>query len=228
MQQPDPFDFARSTSFPIELYESYKSRTNDRACRSIEFGPAYSAILTRYTMSHDGWQEYRGIKTTDNLKDRNRKDKALFDMIIGGHSCIEITCYSLAAQAFHFWPLAIPFGEEANRKEFNLNKLKLWLKNSNECPDLVKVLSKLDTKLDCEWKEWHDIRNRLIHRSNLPVVHTTYTGTKPLGTKDVDYAATGSTQPIKENFDEFDARFMWLTETLRSLLEEGTKMGLKK
>lgn len=189
-----------------------------------EFAGASNLIGWRYRASYEDWQYYKTSLATHSNPDHEelyRRERALFGMFTGGVSCIESTVYSLAALASHPSVLALPFGP-AEQRRCTPSKLRDWLVPHTKASAVSAALNEMHAA--SEWRMWGELRNRMTHRSNLPLVIHAWTGTSPPPIKPLHFAATSSTPAVKAETTEFDVLHEWLAKTLGSLLVAGAKM----
>ena len=92
--------------FPVEAYigfmaEARRVMTPDKQQVPAwkEFAGASNLIAWRYKASADAWREHRESLEggTKNHEDLYLQERSLFMMFVAGVSCIESTCYALAA-----------------------------------------------------------------------------------------------------------------------------------
>lgn len=182
-----------------------------------EFGGASNLIGWRFRATSEYWSSFKAA-SENNHDEVYQKECALFGMFTAGVSCIESTTYALAALASHTNVLSLKFGPDEQRI-CSPNNLIKWLKPHATGKGLYGVLAELLTS--SEWRTWVDLRNRMMHRSNLPRISSIYSGSMPPATKPINFAPTSSTPLVEAEFSDFDALHIWLAETLRKLLIQG-------
>ncbi len=186
-----------------------------------EFAGASNLLAWRYRASFEDWQYYKGSLSAHSNPDHDelyRRERALFGMFTAGVSCIESTCYSLAALASHPAVLALPFGAGEQRR-CSPSALQVWLAPYAKASVLNGTLATL--LASTEWDLWVSLRNRMTHRSNLPRVIHAWTGSTPPPIKPLHFAATSSSPAVEAETTDFDTLHNWLAQTLAALLEGG-------
>jgi hypothetical protein len=220
---PDDFPEAELTRYMAAarrvLLEPNKSSPQWR-----EFGGASNLIAWRYRASYEDWHYYKTSLQRHSNADHEehfRRERALFGMFTAGVSCIESTCYSLAALASHPAVLALPFGSTEQRR-CSPSTLRDWLCPHAKAASLTAALDQLASA--AQWGLWVDLRNRMTHRSNLPRVIQAWTGTQPPPVKPIHFAATSSTPVVEAETTDFDDLHEWLAQALGSLLTAGASL----
>ena len=220
--------------FPVDEFTSFMA-----AARGVllqphkepewsEFAGASNLIGWRYRASSEDWLFYRqSWQTKGPAIDHEGiycRERALFGMFTAGVACIESTTYALAALASHPRVASISFGS-TERRGCNPKRLFDWLSPIPEAAALANALSTLCSS--AEWKLWVNLRNRMTHRSNLPVMLFASVGGELPPAKALHFAATSSTPIVKGDLELFDSLHTWLTSTLTELLVEGSNLCSK-
>lgn len=190
-----------------------------------EFAGASNLIAWRFRGCHedmtryiDSWNRHGANVDFEEIYLR---DRALFGMFSSGISCLESTCYALAALASHANVLGIPFGKDEQRA-CNPSWLRRVVETQNEARPLAAALGKLTGSV--EWKDWIDLRNRMTHRSNLPRIVEATIGAPPPPAKALHFAATSSTPYIADDVSRFVSLFGWLANSVRELVVAGERL----
>ncbi len=188
-----------------------------------EFAGASNLIGWRYRASADAWREHRESleNGTNNHEDLYSQEQSLFMMFVAGVSCIESTCYAMAAAASHPQVCALEFNVEQQR-QCSPGSLRIWLEPHVKAAQLVGTLSAI--VVSQEWRFWLNLRNRMAHRSNLPRWHYASVGGPPPQVNPLRYASTSSTPEIDADFNDWDALHKWLAHQLRELLIGGMSL----
>lgn len=188
-----------------------------------EFAGASNLIGWRYRSSSENWLYYKQSWQTEgaavNHESLYRRERALFGMFSAGVSCIESAAYSLAALASHPSVLAMAFGQDQQRACSPKNLLR-WINSMPKAAALSRALSELCSS--AEWQLWVALRNRMSHRSNLPVIVRGAVGSEPPPAKALHFAATSSTPGVEGDLETFEALHIWLTHSLTELFVAGT------
>ncbi|WP_143434336.1 hypothetical protein [Hydrogenophaga sp. H7] len=191
----------------------------------LEFGGASNLIAWRYRAMVEDWHWYRdswlSVGAAASHEEQFRRDRALFGMFSSGVSCVESTVYALAALSSHPTVFGLSFGPEQQRC-CSPKTLLNWLNGRLGAKALTQRLAVLCESV--EWQRWVDLRNRMSHRSNLPMVTVGAMGRLPPPARALHFAPTSSTQKIEGDLDDFDALCAWLTGMLAELLIEGAKI----
>lgn len=187
----------------------------------VELGGASNLIAWRFRACHEDMSRYtescNGLGFNISFEEMYLREKALFGMFTAGVSCIESACYALHALVSHQKLLALPFGEHEQRS-CNPTRLKERLAKYSEAKALAAALDVLIRST--EWNLWVTLRNRMIHRSNLPRIVRGAVGIEPPPAR-MEYGATSSTTAFEADETHLEAMFVWLSESLRTLLIEG-------
>ena len=189
-----------------------------------EFGGASNLIAWRYRASFEDWAYYKTslqTRTNPDHEENFRRERAIFGMFTAGVSCIESTCYSLAALSSHPAVLALPFGVVEQRR-CNPSALRDWIAPHAKAATLSATLDRL--LASPEWDLWLSLRNRMTHRSNLPRVIQAWMGSPPPPIKPIHFAATSSTPTVEAETTDFDALHAWLAMALAELLVGGASL----
>ncbi|MGB9151448.1 MAG: hypothetical protein WCB36_14515 [Burkholderiales bacterium] len=188
-----------------------------------EFGGASNLIGWRFRACYEemelyveSWNAY-GEKY--NFEQMYARERALFGMLTAGVSCVESTCYALHALASHPKLLALPFDENEQRR-CKPSRLKEHFLKHDKGHALANKLSLLSDSTD--WALWVELRNRMTHRSNLPLITYISSSIADLPpAKALRFAATSSTPAFEADISHLENMFAWLAQSLRSLLVEG-------
>lgn len=188
-----------------------------------EFGGASNLIAWRYRASADAWREHRASleNGTKNHEDYYSQERSLFMMFVAGVSCVESTCYAMAAAASHPLVCSLAFNVEQQRN-CTPGRLRDWLVPYVKSAQLVATLDALAASQ--EWRFWINLRNRMTHRSNLPRRHYAAVGAPAPQVNPLNYASTSSTPEIDSDFNDWDVLHRWLADQLRDLLIGGTAL----
>lgn len=188
-----------------------------------ELGGASNLIAWRFRASSDAWREHRASmeRGTKSHEQYYEQECSLFTMFVAGVSCIESTCYAMAAAASHPQVCGIRF-DGAMQRMCSPSRVREWLAGFNKAASLVSALDSLAAS--SEWRLWIDLRNRMTHRSNLPRRHYASVGAPPPVVKPLNYAPTSSTPEIDADYSDWDALHGWLAHQLRVLLKGGAEM----
>ncbi|MDZ4129310.1 MAG: hypothetical protein U1E02_34825 [Hydrogenophaga sp.] len=189
-----------------------------------EFAGASNLLAWRYRASFEDWQCYKRSLSAHSNPDHEelfRRERALFGMFTAGVSCMESTCYSLAALASHPAVLAIAFDPPEQRR-CNPSTLRDWIAPHAKAATLNVTLDNL--LASSQWELWVGLRNRMTHRSNLPRVIQAWVGSTPPPIKPIHFAATSSTPAVEAETTDFDTLHDWLAKTLSALLTAGASL----
>jgi hypothetical protein len=174
-------------------------------------------------LSADAWGEHRASlqNTAKNHEDLYSQERSLFLMFVAGVSCVESTCYAMAAAASHPQVCCLVFNVERQR---NCTPVRLWdwLTPYDKASHLVTTLGTLVQSP--EWRFWIGLRNRMTHRSNLPRRHFASMGASLPEVNPLNYAPTSTTPEIDADLNDWDMLHKWLADQLRDLLIGGATM----
>lgn len=218
-------------AFPANDYSDFMA-----AARSVllpnkteawkEFAGASNLIGWRFRSSFEdmrayiaSWQKYGADVSFEEIYLRER---ALFGMFSSGVSCVESVCYASYALASHPSVLGLVFGESEQRR-CKPSRLQNALGSHPRGQALVSALTALNNSN--EWRLWDDLRNRMIHRSNLPQIIYGAVGSTPLPEKALQFAATSSTPAFEADESHLEALFLWLSKSLSQLLAGGRHLA---
>ena len=220
LEMPDSFPADAMVAFMAAARSILLSPTKSDAWK--EFGGASNLIAWRFRGCNDYMHQYldswNDHGANISFEEMYLRERSLFGMFTAGVSCIESTCYALNALASHSKLLGLPFGE-AQQRRCNPTQLKEALSKHPRARALVDALNTITNST--EWVFWVDLRNRMTHRSNLPLIHNASVGSTPPPTKALHFAATSSTPAFEADLSHLEVMFAWLAKSLRDLLEEG-------
>jgi len=218
---PDDFPVDELTSFRVAAHRVLL-QPNKAEAAWREFAGASNLIVWRYRASSENWLLYKQscqIKGDDpDHEELYCRERAFFYMFTSGVSCIESTVYALAALASHPCVASISFGPTKHRDGSKPEKLCKWLLNKPRAAPLRQALSKLSESP--EWKQGRELRNRMVHRSNIPRMIIS----PPPAAEALDYDATSSTESIQSGLKLSNDFHDWLTRSLTELLVGGTEL----
>lgn len=184
-----------------------------------ELGGAANVIGWRFRACHEHMTEYVESWSTHganiSFEEMYHRERALFEMFSAGVSCIESTCYAINALASHPKLLNLLFSEREQRRCSPSRLYECLAKHDRARP----LANSLDVLINSsEWVLWDGLRNRMIHRSNLPRIVQGAIGVEPPPAKALHFSATTSTPAFEEDVSHLDAMFSWLANSLRDLL----------
>jgi hypothetical protein len=185
-----------------------------------EFGGASNLIAWRFRSCREALDELIADWSTgeDSHEALYRRDRALFHALVDGLSCIESTCYAIHALASHEKVLGLPFGPEEQFRS-TPKSLRGVIASRRSDAAIVATLDRLTTSN--EWKEWTKLRNRAAHRAALPRVIYGSIGGSPPPAKILAIAETSSSTAVSGDVADLEARFDWLSSTVRDLVIGG-------
>lgn len=229
MTYNDVFKLDLPKTFPADDYELFMTAARDvllpdKGPPWQEFAGASNLIGWRFRSTREYLDAY--LKTGDASHDEVYiRERALFGMFTNGVSCIESTCYALYALASHPSVLGITFGDDERRKATPA-KLKAALE-SHEASESSRSLSRALEEMtgSDEWREWRDLRSRMMHRSNLPRLIQGTTGSAPPPGRQRRYAATSSTPALDGDPAHLESLLDWLAGALSLLLRGGSELA---
>jgi hypothetical protein len=220
LEMPDSFPADAMVAFMAAARSIVLTPTKSAAWK--ELGGASNLIGWRFRGCYEEMHTYINSWNVHganiSFEEMYLREHALFGMCNAGVSCIESTCYALYALASHPTLLGLPFGDREQR-DCSPARLKESLSKHAKARALM---STLDVLINApEWTRWATLRNRMIHRSNLPRISYGAVGTEPPPAKALDFAATSSTSAFEGDVSDLEAMFAWLASALRNLLVEG-------
>ncbi len=191
-----------------------------------EFAGASNLIGWRYRATHEhirayltSWDHLGADVSFEVLYSRERH---LFGMFTSGCSCIESTCYAIYALSSHPDVIGLAFGDREQRA-CSPKVLRDAVASEPRAQPLVVVLT--DLLRSNVWHSWVHLRNRMLHRSNLPhIIRGAVGGPAPRAFA-LELAPTSSTPALKANESEFENLFDSLGTSLSALLGAGYKLA---
>lgn len=191
----------------------------------VEFAGASNLVGWRFRASTEDWQLHKASLACNPNPDHEelfRRERALFGMFTSGVSALESSIYAIAALASHPAVFNIAFGPSEQRL-CGPHKLHQWLNPHPRASILCGILTNLLNSR--EWSLWRDLRNRMMHRSDLPrIIYATLGAPLPV-TNPLLFAATSSTPPVDADTADFDALHLWLAATIRELFIEAGEIA---
>ncbi len=208
--------------FPANEYEQFlhSSRTimlPEKGPAWAEFAGASNLIGWRYRNAFEAlnaylqsWAEHGESCGFEEIYSR---DHYLFTTTTASCSCIESTCYAIYALCSHPKTLSVPFGRTQQRLS-SPSTLRTAVASHPQAALLSGALDSLIASSD--WSVWTSLRNRLVHRSNLPRIIRA--GAAPAAAKEFEYAPTSTTPRMTGTGVDLTAMFDSITEAVRELL----------
>lgn len=229
----------RCEHMPIDMPDLFPGKQFDRFMDSSkvillpdkgqpwqEFVGASNLIAWRFRACIDYFGEYRSSKQQfaggtgfDRLYNQERY---WFGAFVAGVSCVDSVTYAIYALASHSAVLDLNFGVKEQRGCSPKNLAQALGPGGRAAPAVTAINKMLASD---DWTLWRDLRNRMMHRSNLPRVIRGSIGSAPPKTPPIEYGATSSTQHVEGDESWIDMRCQWLSQHIAALLESGTHLA---
>jgi hypothetical protein len=200
-----------------------------------EFGSASNLIAWRFRTAFEAMDRYRkswwehGANVP--FEELYTREQSLFVMFASGVSCGEATCYAVHAALSDSRLLALPFAKRdqitsPDKLESILQRLSLLPDPRFQAPDLLDALKRM-TYPDSSWKRWLSLRNRMSHRSNLPMQIFGAMGAAPPPPKALNFAATSSTTEFEGDVTDLALLVESLAQQIRDIMAGVIKLELQ-
>jgi hypothetical protein len=181
--------------------------------------------VDRYRKS---WREHGANVTFEELYTR---EQSLFVMFASGVSCGEATCYAVHAALSDSRLLALRFAEKDQitspvKLQSILQRLSLLPDTRFHAPDLLDALNRMTGSES--WKRWLSLRNRMSHRSNLPMQIFGAMGAALPPPKAVNFVSTSSTTALEGEVTDLANLLESLAQQIRDIMVGATKLKLQK
>ncbi|MEE7624713.1 hypothetical protein V3O24_00950 [Methylobacter sp. Wu8] len=220
------------SNFPFREMEAFKTAADSILTLEIpgatwqEYAGATNLIGWRFRGCYEDmnkWIDLWNHCDKASSEEIYLRERALFGFFTAGLSCVETTCYALYALARHL---------ELLDPQLLANKRDKWHSNPSEFNRLLLEQDEtlaLKARLQVliasdDYKCLKDRRNRMNHRSDIPINYTLNMGAELPPTEKQDFVRTTSTEAFNLGVSELEAMFNWLATSVRDLLVEGTNL----
>jgi len=220
------------SNFPFSEMEAFKTAADSILTLEIpgaawqEYAGATNLIGWRFRGCYEDmnkWMDLWNHCNKASLEETYLRERALFGFFTAGLSCIEATCYALYALARHLElldpQLLAKKRDEWHSCPFDLNKILL------EQPETLALKARLQVLIASDnYKRLKELRNRMNHRSDIPINYTLNMGAELPPAEKQNFARTTSTEAFNLGVSELESMFNWLAISVRDLLVEGTNL----
>lgn len=217
--------------FPIEEYSDFltyaKGIIGDKQEVMTEFIRGAKASAYRYIsfveLAKAMLDKWDSIKLYPSSREIYEQERDLLHLFVDGISSIESAYYSIYILATQLNPENLDFYNEKKRKHDHdpksiCEKLKKSLGN---VPVLNAIREINESRM---WRTWNEYRNMMFHSIAAPRVHRLSFSPNPPKPAVLDYGKTWCTSELLADREQFQGYVNWLSENLRRLWSESSKL----
>lgn len=209
-------------SFPCDRLALLRQTANERFLPEkppswVECVRASNLIGWRYRTFVESAQTV--LTSPRTLEDIFQHEQTLFLAMCSAASCVEAAGYATYALASDSTVLDVPFGGKEQR--YCSPKMLHEMLSVEQVDGLIVEPWHHLLEAD-EWTLVTELRNRMIHRSNVPQIVTASTAPPSPQPDTVEYAATSSTRAFR--IDEIKALEPWLASTVTALIDSAIEL----